>query len=109
MHAVLSPFDVTDDARLRLPQCAINVHSVHVGYVRRPTLQASQVVPVNPVEQVQVHAVLSPFDVTDAAWLLQWLAVVHSVHVGCYLRSTSLSMAGCCSARLPCTGCMSRS
>ena len=65
MHAVLAPFDVTDAAWLL--QCAAVVHCVHVGYVMWPTLQASQVAPVNPVEHVQVHAVLAPFDVTDAA------------------------------------------
>ena len=27
---------------------------------------------MNPVEQVHVHAVLPTFDVTDAAWLLQF-------------------------------------
>ena len=37
------------------------------------------VVPVNPGEQVQVHAVLSTFDVTDAAWLLQCVTVVHCI------------------------------
>ena len=59
-----------------------SVIGVHVGYVMRPTLQASQAAPVNPVVHVQVHAVLAPFDVTDAAWLLQCVAVVHWVHVG---------------------------
>ena len=62
VHAVLTPFDVTDAAWLL--QCVAVVHWVHVGYVMKPTLQASQIAPVNPVEQVQVHAVLSPFDVT---------------------------------------------
>ena len=37
-----------------------------------PVSQALQVVPVYAVEQVHVHAVLSPFDVVDAAWLLQF-------------------------------------
>ena len=38
--------------------------------------QALQVVPVNPVEQVHVHAVLPTFDATDAAWLLQFFFFV---------------------------------
>ena len=53
-----------------------------MGYVMKPRLQASQITPLNPVEQVQVHAVLAPFDVTHAAWLLQCAAAVHGVHVG---------------------------
>ena len=44
--------------------------------------QELQVVPVNPVEQVHVHAVLAPFDVTDAAWALQCVDAVHWAHVG---------------------------
>ena len=70
VHEVLAPFDATDAAWLL--QCVAVVHCEHVGYVMCPTLQASQVAPVNPVEQVQVHAVVAPFDVTDAAWLLQF-------------------------------------
>ena len=34
--------------------------------------------PVNPGEQVHVHAVLPTFDVTDAAWLLQCVDAVHT-------------------------------
>ena len=75
VHAVLTPFDVTDAAWLL--QCVAVVHWVHVGYVMWPTLQASQVASEYPVEQVQVHAVVAPFDATDAAWLLQCVAVVH--------------------------------
>ena len=37
-----------------------------------PVSQALQVVPVNPVEQAHVHAVLSLFDVVEDAWLLQF-------------------------------------
>ena len=80
MHAVLAPFDVTDAAWLL--QCVDAVHWAHVGNVMYPTPQASQAVPVNPVEQVHVHAVLPTFDVTDAAWLLQCVDAVHWAHVG---------------------------
>ena len=47
-----------------------------------PESQALQVVPMNPVEQVHVQAVLPMFDATDAARPLQWVAVVHWAHVG---------------------------
>ena len=89
---VIPTFVVTDDAWLL--QCAAVVHCVHarlveptgqaahVGYVMKPRPQESQVDPMNPVEQVHVHAVLAPFDVTDDAWLLQCTAGVHCVHVG---------------------------
>ena len=40
------------------------------------------VVPVNPIEQVHVHAVLLSFDVTETARLLQCVAVVHMSHAG---------------------------
>ena len=80
MHAVLAPFDVTDTAWLL--QCVDAVHWAHVGYVMCSTLQASQAVPVNPGEQVHVHAVLAASDVTDPAWLLQCVDAVHWAHVG---------------------------
>ena len=48
----------------------------------KPTSQALQVAPVKPVEQVHVHAVLAASDVTDSAWALQCVAVVHCVQVG---------------------------
>ena len=50
-----------------------------------PASQALQVAPVNPVEQVHVQPVLSAFNTTDPAWLLQCVASVHfgiGVHVG---------------------------
>ena len=80
VHAVLPTLDATNPPLLL--QCVAVVHWVHVGYVMKPALQALQMVPTNPVEQVQVHAVLPMFDATDAAWLLQWVAVVHWTHVG---------------------------
>ena len=81
MHAVFPTFDVEDTAWLL--QCTADVHWAHVGYVIYPTLQVLHVGPVNPVEQVHVHAVLPLFDVTDAAWLVQSAAAdVHCVHVG---------------------------
>ena len=73
---------VFGDGETGMGVAGTGVIGVHVGYVMKPTLQKSQVAPVNPVEHVQVHAVLTPFDVTDAAWLLQCVAVVHWVHVG---------------------------
>ena len=81
VHAVLPTFDVTDAAWL-VQSAAADVHWAHVGYVMYPTLQVLHVGPVNPVEQVHVHAVLPLFDVTDAAWLVQCVAILHWVHVG---------------------------
>ena len=75
VHAVLPTFEATDPALLL--QCVVVVHCVHVGYVMYPTLQVLHVGPVNPVEQVHVHAVLPLFDVTDAAWLVQCVAIEH--------------------------------
>ena len=54
----------------------------HVGYLMYPTPQELHVVPVNPIEQLHVHAVLPTFDVTNDACPLQCVAVAHRVHVG---------------------------
>ena len=80
MHAVFPTFDTTDPALLL--QWTAVAHCVHVGYVMNPASQALQVAPVNPTEQVHVHAVLPTFDVTEDARPLQWVAVVHWAHAG---------------------------
>ena len=38
--------------------------------------------PLKPVEQVHAHAVISLLEVTELAWLLQWMDNEHGVHVG---------------------------
>ena len=65
VHAVLPRLGATDLAWLL--QCVAEAHCVHVGELMEPSSQVLHVLSVNPVAQVHVHALLSVFEVTDAA------------------------------------------